>query len=270
MGTDRDAVGTDRDAGGTDRDAVGTDRDAVSPVEPYASLRWPSEITESGAKQSLAAVTAGRVRTVLADVATDAPRVGLGSGSTSFLTLLALAAARDELPSGLAIVATSYEMEWYASAAGFAVVRLDGRGVDVAFDGADQVDPDGALVKGRGGAMHRERAVLDAARHELIVADATKRVPALGGCPLPLDLRPDGIVEAVAAVEAAVDAPVRLRTGTGKDGPVLSESGGVLADLVLPEGRMFTADLASRLTAVPGVVDCGYFAPSAKREVISG
>jgi ribose 5-phosphate isomerase A len=242
----------------------------MSPLEPYASLRWPTEIVEYDAKQSLASVTARRVAALLAARPTPAPRVGLGSGTTSFLTLLTLAAARDELPPALAIVATSYEMEWYASSAGFAVVELDDRGVDVAFDGADQVDPDGALVKGRGGAMHRERAVLEAARHELIVVDGTKHVPVLGGCPLPLDLRPEGIVGTVRAIEAACEATVRLRTGTGKDGPVLSESGGVLADLELPAGRTFDADLASRLMAVPGVGDCGYFAPSAKRQIISG
>jgi len=242
----------------------------VSPVEPYASLRWPSDITELGAKQSLATSAARRVREVLAGVDSPSPRVGLGSGSTSFLTLLTLASVRPELPPGLAIVATSYEMEWYAASAGFVVVALDDGGVDVAFDGADQVDPEGALVKGRGGAMHRERAVLEAARHQIIVADATKQVAVLGGCPLPLDLHPHGIVDTVAAIEAVADAPVRLRTGTGKDGPVLSESGGVLADLEAVEGHAISADLDARLRGVPGLRENGYFAPSAAREFISG
>ena len=170
----------------------------------------------------------------------------------------------------MVIVATSYEMEWYAAAAGFAVVELDGDGVEVAFDGADQVDPSGAMVKGRGGAMHRERAVLAAAATELIVADATKRVTNLGGRPLPLDLDPSGIFETVRAVEKLSDALISVRTGSGKDGPVLSESGGVLADLEIPEGGPISAELDQRLRAVPGVRDTGYFMPSSKRTFVEG
>ena len=243
-------------------------KDAVSPVEPFASLRWPSEIAERDAKQALAATTAALVCRALAASAADAPRMGLGSGSTSFLTLLTLAGMRDELPVGVVIVATSYEMEWYAAAAGFTVVALDSDGVEVAFDGADQVDPSGAMVKGRGGAMHRERAVLAAAGTELIAADATKRVATLGGRPLPLDLDPSGIFETVRVVEDLADAPIRVRTSSGKDGPVLSESGGVLADLEISEGRAITAELDGRLRGVPGVRETGYFAPSSKRSFV--
>jgi len=128
----------------------------VSPVEPYASLRWPTGIAGSDAKAKLAEGVADRVEHLLSS-AGAAPRVGLGSGTTSFLTLLALARRRDRLPPGLVLCATSHEMEWYATAAGMAVEPLAGGRVTVAFDGADQVDPAGALIKGRGGAMQRER-----------------------------------------------------------------------------------------------------------------
>jgi len=242
----------------------------VSPVEPFTSLQWPTDIIDRDAKQALASVAAGRVVAALAASTRPAPRVGLGSGSTSFLTLLILAGARRELPSDVAFVATSYEMEWYATAAGFAVVDVGTGDVAVAFDGADQVDPTGALVKGRGGAMHRERAVLAAADLELIVADASKRVPQLGGCPLPLVLRPADIFACVEAVEGVGAGPVVLRAGTGKDGPVLTESGGVLADLLVPGDVVVTDGLDRSIRAVPGVMDTGYFAPSAKRQFVEG
>jgi ribose 5-phosphate isomerase A len=240
----------------------------VSPVEPFASLQWSSEIVERDAKQALAATTAALVRAALGASPSPTPRMGLGSGSTAFLTLLALAETRDHLPAGLAVVATSYEMEWYATAAGFAVVALDADGVEVAFDGADQVDQSGAMVKGRGGAMHRERAVLAAARSELIVADATKRVATLGGRPLPLDLDPSAIFDTVGAIERVAGAPVRIRTSTGKDGPVLSESGGVLADLEVPDDRTISAELDGLIRGVGGVRDTGYFPPSTKRQFV--
>jgi ribose 5-phosphate isomerase A len=241
----------------------------VSPVEPYASLRWPTGIAGSDAKAKLAEGVADRVEHLLSS-AGAAPRVGLGSGTTSFLTLLALARRRDRLPPGLVLCATSHEMEWYATAAGMAVEPLAGGRVTVAFDGADQVDPAGALIKGRGGAMQRERAVLSAAERGLIVVDATKRVAVLGGCPLPLALRPTGIFATVAAVEGRTGLEVVLRTGSGKDGPVLTESGEVLADLVVPDGTVMTAELDARIRSSDGVADTGYFAPSPTREVVTG
>jgi ribose 5-phosphate isomerase A len=244
----------------------------VSPVEPFASLRWPLDIPELSARRGVAATAADWVRSALAESGTALPRIGLGSGSTSFLTLLALAGMRNLLPPHLTIVATSYEMEWYAKAAGFVVQDLADADAEVAvaFDGADQVDPSGAMVKGRGGAMHRERAVLGAARRELIVADATKRVTSLGGCPLPLVLRPGEIFETVDGIEALGVGSVTLRSGSGKDGPVLTESGGILADLEVSEGVPVTGRLDARLRAVPGVLDTGYFPPSPKRQFVHG
>lgn len=242
----------------------------MSPPEPFASLQWPSPITALDAKRALAATAAGLVRSALAVAGPRVSRVGLGSGSTSFLTLLALVGLAAERPDGVAVVATSYEMEWYATAAGFSVVPLGDIAVAVAFDGADQVDPAGALVKGRGGAMGRERAVLQAAGRELIVVDASKQVDELGGCPLPLELSPSGIFATVDSVEAATSAGLVLRSGSGKDGPVITESGGILADLMVPSGMAITAALDARIRAVAGVRDTGYFAPSPKRELITG
>ncbi len=237
--------------------------------EPYASLRWPTEITALDAKRDLATAAADRIGRVVAG-AGPAPREGLGSGSTSFLTLLALAERRDRLPPGLALSASSYEMEWYAVSAGMTVVPLAGGRLVVAFDGADQVDPEGALVKGRGGAMQRERAVLTAADLGLIVADDAKRVSVLGGCPLPLALRPAGIFETVAAIEERTGMTVALRSGSGKDGPVLTESGEVLADLRVPDGSAVTAELDGLIRSADGVADTGYFAPGPGREVLGG
>jgi len=242
----------------------------VSPPEPFASLRWPTPITALDAKRELATTTAGLVRAALAGFGARPTRIGLGSGSTSFLTLLALVDVAVEHKSEVAVVATSYEMEWYAAAAGFPVVPLDDTGVAVAFDGADQADPSGALVKGRGGAMGRERAVLRAAERELIMIDPSKQVDELGGCPLPLELRPSGIFATVDAVEAAASAAVVLRSGSGKDGPVITESGGILADLMVPAGTAVSAALDARIRAVAGVRDTGYFAPSPKRALVTG
>jgi ribose 5-phosphate isomerase A len=95
-------------------------------------------------------------------------------------------------------------------------------------------------------------------------------VPVLGGRPLPLALRPGDIVTTVAAVEERTGLSVVLRTGTGKDGPVLTESGEVLADLLVPDGTAVTTELDARIRSAEGVADTGYFAPDPGRQVVDG
>ncbi len=177
-----------------------------------------------------------------------------------------------ELPDDVAVVATSYEMEWYAAAAGFSVVPLDDDGVVVAFDGADQVDPSGALVKGRGGAMGRERAVLAGGRAR---ADRGRRRPSgstsSADARCPLELRPSGIFATVDVGGGRRVRPVVLRSGSGKDGPVHDGVGRHPGRSHGPRrhghhGGVWTPG-SGRWT---GSVDTGYFAPSAKRELVTG
>ena len=74
----------------------------------------------------------------------------------------------------------------------------------------------------------------------------------------------------MAAVEERTGLSVVLRTGPGKDGPVLTESGEVLADLVVPDGTAVTAELDARIRSADGVADTGYFAPDPGRQVVAG
>jgi ribose 5-phosphate isomerase A len=172
----------------------------------------------------------------------DGMRVGLGTGSTVHYLLPALAAR------GLSIrcVATSPRTEAAAREAGIAVEPFTAFDrLDIAIDGADQIAPDGWLVKGGGAAHTREKIVAAAAEQFVVIADSTKCVDALRP-PVPLEL-----------LEFGLDATMRhLRTVARRDVPP-SPDGGVIADWTGPVGD--PAALAVRLAAMPGVVEHGLF-----------
>jgi ribose 5-phosphate isomerase A len=183
----------------------------------------------------------------------DGMTVGLGTGSTVAYLLPAL--ARRSLD--IVCAATSPRTEHVARELGLRiedVASIDR--FDIAIDGADQVAPDGWLVKGGGGAHTREKIIAAAADRFIVIADSTKPVPALHS-PIPLELISFGLRATMRRV-----APASLR-----DVP-LSPDGGVIADYHGPVGD--PAALAVRLSATPGVVDHGLFPPEMVATVFVG
>ena len=175
----------------------------------------------------------------------DGMRVGLGTGTTVAQLVPALGRR------GLAITcaATSPATEELALAHGLDVRAFtDVDHLDLAIDGADQVDPDGWLVKGGGGAQTRERIVAAAAERFVVIVSSDKPVPRLHA-PVPLELLAFGLA---ATMRALPGAEVREAPPT-PDGGVLADYYGEIGDPTL---------LSRRLDAVPGVVSHGLFAPS--------
>jgi ribose 5-phosphate isomerase A len=187
-----------------------------------------------------------------AELVLDGERVGLGTGSTVAHLLPALA---ERALEGVRYTATSPATEDAARALGLSVHTLDELGeLDIAIDGADQVDPDGWLVKGGGAAHTREKIVAAAARRFVVIASAEKAVPSLSA-PVPLEILRFGSHATLAAL-----APARLR-----DCPP-SPDGNLIADYHGPVGD--PASLAARLAQTPGVVEHGLFAPSLVSEIL--
>ncbi len=189
-----------------------------------------------------------------AELVRDDMRVGLGTGSTVAHLLPAIAerGCRD-----VRCVATSPATERAARELGLDVRTLEELGeLDIAIDGADQVDPDGWLVKGGGGAHTREKIVAAAARCFVVIVSAEKIVPALGP-PVPLELLRFGAAHTLATL-----APARLR-----DWPATPD-GGLIADYHGPIGD--PRELAARLSATPGVVGHGLFPPEMVSLVLIG
>jgi ribose 5-phosphate isomerase A len=182
--------------------------------------------------------------------------VGLGTGSTVAHLLPAI--ARRELE--IRCVATSPRTEDAARELGIPVEPFEGLDrldrFDIAIDGADQVAPDGWLVKGGGGAHTREKIVAAAADRFVVIADSTKPVEAITA-PIPLELHRFGLA---ATLRELGDASLRDAPQT-PDGGVIADYGGEVGD---------PAELAGRLDATPGVVDHGLFPPALVSEVLVG
>lgn len=182
--------------------------------------------------------------------------VGLGTGSTVAELLPALAARR----LAIRCVATSVQTEAAAMSLGLAVEPFGAiERLDIAIDGADQVAPDGWLVKGGGAAHTREKVVAAAADRFVVVVDSTKPVTALRP-PVPLELLAFGLASTLRRLEAI--GPVRRRAV----GP--SPDGGVICDYLGPVDD--PAGLAGALGAVPGVVEHGLFEPALVSDVVVG
>ena len=128
--------------------------------------------------------------------------------------------------------------------------------LDIAIDGADQIAPDGWLVKGGGAAHTREKIVASAADRFVVIADSRKAVEALGP-PVPLELLEYGLKATLLALQ-----PTELRNVPR------SPDGGVIADYLGPVDD--PAELAARLSATPGVVEHGLFPPALVTEILIG
>jgi ribose 5-phosphate isomerase A len=188
-----------------------------------------------------------------AELVEDGMTVGLGTGSTVAFLLPAL--ARRSLD--ILCAATSPRTEHAARELGLKiedVASIDR--FDLTIDGADQIAPDGWLVKGGGGAHTREKIIAAAADRFIVIADSTKPVPALHS-PIPLELLSFGLRATMRRV-----APVSLR-----DVPP-SPDGGVIADYHGPVDD--PAALAVRLSSIPGIVDHGLFPPEMVAMVLVG
>jgi ribose 5-phosphate isomerase A len=192
--------------------------------------------------------------------------IGLGSGRAVF-ALVDLLAATLPAPLRLRAVVASSRTEARARAAGIELVSLDDDlTLDLAVDGADEVDPDLALLKGGGGALLREKLVLAAARHVVIVAEAPKLVDRLGTTKaLPVEVvRFAWPTTRRRLLDLVPTAALRR---TPDDTPVVTDEGHHLLDCELPDGDLAT--LATAIKSTLGVVEHGLF-PDQADEVLLG
>ncbi|GGF60518.1 ribose-5-phosphate isomerase A [Azorhizobium oxalatiphilum] len=204
---------------------------------------------------------------------TDGMRLGLGTGSTAkhFVALLA-----ERVAGGLKVVGvpTSEQTKAQALSLGVPLATLDEQPeLDLCIDGADEIGPGLALIKGGGGALLREKIVASAAREMIVIADETKLVGTLGVFPLPIEIVTFGVVATTRRLESAIAAAGcagELRLRHTKDGkPFVTDQGNVIVDAHLGQ----IADprrLARAVEEVAGVVEHGLFLGLARRAVLAG
>ena len=181
--------------------------------------------------------------------------IGVGTGSTANCFIDALAAIREHIP---AAVASSIATAERLTAIGIHVVDLNTvESLSVYVDGADEIDPQGAMIKGGGAAHTREKIVAAVAKQFICIADASKLVPVLGAFPLPLEVIPMASAQIIRACNAlGGQATIRLKA----DGaPLATDNGNVIVDV---RGMQFDDATAweTRFNAMAGVVTVGLFA----------
>ncbi len=191
----------------------------------------------------------------------DGMVVGLGSGSTAALMINALG---EKIASGelkdIVGVTTSFQGEVLASELGIPLSSLTAVSrIDLAIDGADEVDPAFQLIKG-GGACHvQEKLVASIAKRFVVVVDATKIVERLNlGFLLPVEVLPSAWRQVKNQLEE-FGGNADLRMATKKAGPVVTDQGNLVLDLKLNNGIIDPEELEIRINNIPGVLENGLF-----------
>jgi ribose 5-phosphate isomerase A len=217
------------------------------------------------------------------DYVTSGMVVGLGTGSTAYFAVerLGQKLANGELKDIVAIP-TSVRTKEQAESLGIPLVTLDSHSkLDVAIDGADEVDPDLNLVKGGGGALLREKMVEIMADKFIVIVDESKLCSGLGpGFPLPVEITPfchEHTLRQVGALPSLAGCTPKLRMGSAATGAkadgdeiAVTDNGNYIVDLFFDEPIADPVKAATELKALCGVVDHGLFCGMSTAVIIAG
>ncbi|MCU1363793.1 MAG: rpiA [Acidimicrobiaceae bacterium] len=220
------------------------------PASQERDVEWRGQISDLEAKERIAQKMARRLR--------DGDAVGVGSGSTSLLTLHALVDSAKQHGWRFTAITTSLEMEMNCANLGVATSDLLQQRPDWSFDGADEIDGALNMIKGRGGAMLREKIIMASSPERYVVVDASKMVATLGEhSPIPLEVVPEALRLVEFQLGESFDVTSStLRMAGGKDGPVVTENGNLILDVMFANVR---PELDTELNSVVGVVGSGLF-----------
>ncbi len=210
-------------------------------------MSWVEKARLSAAAQSLREIRNGTT-------------IGLGSGST---VLKALELATEKIRKerlDVTFVPTSYQMEIAARRLGLKTAHLEeNTDLDMALDGADQVQWRSLdMVKGGGAALLREKIVDSATKRLVIVIDEKKLAKTLGGDqPIPVEIVPFGYHATFGKIRRLSEKSV-LREGAGKVGPIVTDNGNLIVDAYFRNLRR-PEIVEEKLRKIPGVVETGLF-----------
>lgn len=212
-------------------------------------IAWNGEISNYEEKLRIAKKIAKRVK--------DGDVIGIGSGSTSFVATQEIAKRIKEENLNIIGIPTSYEINLLCNQLGIPTTNLMSKKPDWSFDGADEVNDKNWLVKGRGGAMFREKLNIASSEVSYILVDNSKFVENIcDKFPIPVEVTPEAINYVREELFKMGAESVVLRLAKGKDGPVLTEYGNVILDSTF---RNVDETLEKRLKAIVGVAETGLF-----------
>ncbi len=190
-------------------------------------------------------------------------KIGLGTGSTAMPAVERLAHHLQEgRLQDIKAVSTSFQTSIACEGLGIPVYSMNagviGGQLDLAIDGADEISPENHLIKGGGAALLLEKIVAYSARQFVVVADSSKDVAHLGtGFALPVEIIAEARCGLVRQLEA-LGANCTLREGVRKAGPVVTDNGNLILDL-LWKAPVDAAAMEDKIKALVGVVEVGFF-----------
>ena len=213
------------------------------------NLAWNDNIINREAKQKVAEEIAAKVKN--GDV------IGVGSGSTSYLALIAIAEKVKTEGLKVKAIPTSVELSMACINLGVPLTSIFEDRPDWSFDGADEVDPNNSLIKGRGGAMFKEKLSIISSPVNYIIVDETKLVKKLGAnFPVPIEVYPLALPYVEEKLRQLGAESVVLRPAKGKDGPIISESGNLIVDARFHD---IDDDMERKIKSITGVIESGLF-----------
>jgi ribose 5-phosphate isomerase A len=213
------------------------------------NLSWAGSITNRAGKQKVADQIVSKIK--------DGDVIGVGSGSTVYLTLFAIAKKIKAEKLNILAIPTSIEISTACSKLGIPLTSLYEHKPDWCFDGADEVDPAHNLIKGRGGALFKEKLLISSSPLNYIIVDDTKLVDKLGTkFPVPVEVFPSALLHVEEGLKAIGANSIVLRLAGGKDGPVITENGNLLLDVHFDN---IDNGLELKIKAITGVIESGLF-----------
>ncbi|MDR2545853.1 MAG: ribose-5-phosphate isomerase RpiA [Methanobrevibacter sp.] len=197
----------------------------------------------------------------------DGDIVGLGTGSTMeyFITKLGERIENEEIE--IMGIPTSYQSFLLAKELNIPVTTLDEYDIDIAIDGADEIDKDLNLIKGGGGAHTLEKIVDYSAKVFIVIADENKLVKNLGNFPVPLEIISESVKPVFSALRDMGSEPI-IRMAKHKVGPVISDNGNFIVDAKFPIVNN-PVQLEKDLNSIPGVIENGIFSQMTDKAIIA-
>ncbi|MES2809102.1 MAG: ribose 5-phosphate isomerase A [Bacteroidota bacterium] len=210
---------------------------------------WAGTISNRAGKQKVADQIVSKIK--------DGDVIGVGSGSTVYLTLFAIAERIKAEGLNIRAIPTSIEISMACSKLGIPLTSLYEHKPNWCFDGADEVDPNNSLIKGRGGALFKEKLLISSSPVNYIIVDDSKMVDKLGSkFAVPVEVYPQALLLVEAELKALGAKEIVLRLAGGKDGPVITENNNLLLDVRFDS---IDNDMERKIKAITGVIESGLF-----------